>query len=94
MSSGVTSEISLGRESASYGGRNKRRRAAGDRLDEALRGVEFDALALSPHKREVGVRVGVAADLVPLGDDAPDDARDNFPPAGRAGKTPRAPSSP
>ena len=44
-------------------------RAAGERLEQPLRRVELDVGFGVRRARQIGVRVGVAADLVPLGDD-------------------------
>ena len=46
-----------------------------DRLDQPLGGIQFEAHALRADQGKVGMRVGVAADLVPLRHDPPDDPR-------------------
>ena len=66
----------------------KRGRTAGDRLEQKLRRVQFQPDMLRPADREIRMVVGVVPDLVPLGDDSPNEIRDNSPRSPRREKTP------
>ena len=43
-----------------------------------LGGVQFQPDVFRPAEREIRMVIGVVADLVPLGDDSPNEIRDNF----------------